>query len=84
MRFIAWIPSAIIFAAYFPKNKPWHYYPGYILIFAFGAVGMQVFLEQIGLWESIRWNTFLTFLLALVPHSIMTIYISSVRTRTLT
>ena len=78
---IAWIAPTIIFAAYFPKNKTWYYYPGYILVFAFGAVGTQMVLEQMGLWESIRWNPVLTFLLALVPHSIMSIYIYFARAR---
>ena len=71
---IAWIPPSIIFATYFPKNKPWYYIIGYILIFAAGAVVVQFFLEQIGLWQDVRWNLLLTGLLATTTHTVITVY----------
>jgi hypothetical protein len=72
---IAWIPPTIIFAAFFPKDKPWYYILGYILFFAAGAVVVQLLLEQIGLWQDVRWNPLLTGLLATATHTVITVYL---------
>ncbi|MDW7650154.1 MAG: DUF2165 family protein [Bacillota bacterium] len=74
---LAWVPPTIAFAVFFPHHKPWYYYPGYILIFITGAVAVQLGLEWFGMWQSIRWNPFLTALLASLPHSLMTIYLAA-------
>lgn len=79
---IAWIPPTIIFAAYFPKDRSWYKMIGYILLFAAGAVAIQLFVAQIGLWESIRWNILYTGLLATATHTVMTVYLVLTRTRT--
>lgn len=77
----AWIPPAIIFAAYFPKTRSWYSRTGYVLLFAAGAVVVQLFLAQIGLWQSIRWNLLYTGLLATATHTVMTGYLVLTRTR---
>jgi cytochrome c biogenesis protein CcdA len=78
---IAWIAPTIIFADYFPKDRPWYYIVGYILLFAAGAVVAQILLEQAGLWRSIRWNPLLTGLLATGTHTVITIALLTTRSR---
>ena len=78
---LAWIPPTIIFAAFFPKNKRWYHIIGYILLFAVGAVGTQFLLEQLGMWQSIRWSLLWTGLLATATHSILTIALLATKAR---
>ena len=78
---IAWIAPTIIFAAYFPTDRPWYYIIGYILLFAVGAVVAQILLEQVGMWRSIRWNPLLTGLLATGTHTVITIALLTTRAR---
>jgi hypothetical protein len=78
---LAWVAPTIIFAAYFPRDRSWLKISGYILLFALGAVVIQIFLEQIGLWQSIRWGLPQTALLATVAHVNITIYLLLAKTR---
>ncbi|MCR3922327.1 MAG: hypothetical protein NUK65_07425 [Firmicutes bacterium] len=78
---IAWIAPTIIFAAYFPAERPWYYIVGYIFLFAGGAVVAQLVLEQLGLWRSIRWNPLFTGLLATGTHSLITIVLLTTRAK---
>ncbi|EEG76346.1 hypothetical protein [Dethiobacter alkaliphilus] len=69
---LAWIPPTIIFAAYFPKYKRWYNVIGYVLLFAVGSMVVQYLLEQVGMWQSFRWNVLWTGLLATGTHTVLT------------
>lgn len=78
---IAWIAPTIIYAAYFPQDRRWYYIAGYVLLFALGAVVVQLILEALGMWRDIRWNPVLTGLLATASHVIITIVMLKTRAR---
>jgi hypothetical protein len=72
---LSWVPPSILFAAYFPWANTVLKKAAYILAFASGTAAVQQFLLMpLGMWKNIHWSTFYTFLLAVVTHSIMTVY----------
>ena len=71
---ISWIPPAILFANYYPAGKSWFYKAGYILFFAAGTALVQHGQRITGMWENIRWKDIYTFPLALLTHSVMSIF----------
>lgn len=72
---LIWIPPAILFAKYFYLAETLPRKGAYILVFALGSALGQYGLSLLGMFESLRWNVLDTFLLALVTHSIMTVYL---------
>ena len=72
---LSWFPPTILFAAFFPLANTTIKKAAYILAFASGTAIVQHFLlEPLGMWKNLHWNTFYSFLLAIVTHSIMTFY----------
>jgi hypothetical protein len=78
---VAWIAPTIIFAAYFPRDRTWLKIGGYILLYALGAVATYLFLQQLGLWENIRWNALRTGLLSLAAHLNISLYLLLAKTK---
>lgn len=72
---LIWIPPAIVFAKYFHLANTLLKKGAYILVFATGSALGQYALDLLGMFASVRWNPFDTFLLATVTHSIMTVYL---------
>lgn len=68
---LMWFPIAVIFAYFFPRMDTLLKKVVYIMVFAVGSSLGQFTLENLGLWESLRWNPLYTFLLAIVTHSIL-------------
>lgn len=72
---LSWIPPTIIFANFFPAAKGLIIKAVYILIFASGTGVIQLLQGLIGIWESLRWNFVRTFFMALVTHTIMSLFL---------
>ena len=72
---ISWIPPAILYAYYFPYGKRLSWKTGYILLFALGTTIAQYIQGLIGMWESKKWKPIYTFPLAILTHTIMTIFL---------
>jgi len=68
---ICWIPTANLFAYFFPYGKNLTWKTGYILMFGTGTTIAQYIQGIIGMWESKKWKTIYTFPLAIITHTIM-------------
>lgn len=72
---LAWIPTSIIFAYYYPYGKKLFWKTSYILLFAVGTTIVQYIHGLIGMWESKRWKPIYTFPLAIATHTIMAVFL---------
>jgi len=72
---ISWIPPSIIYAYYYPYGKKLSWKTGYILLFALGTTIFQYIQGLIGMWESKKWKPIYTFPLAIVTHTIMSMFL---------
>lgn len=72
---ISWIPPVIVFARFFQLADNIWKVAGYVLVFASGTAMVQYFQKLLGMWESVNWNPFYTFLLAMATHSLMAGYL---------
>lgn len=71
---ICWFFPTVIFGCYFPKSDSFIARAGLVLLFAAGSVVAQLVFEELGMWKSIHWNLFYTFLLAITTHTILSLY----------
>lgn len=71
---IAWFFPTVMFGNFFPKSDSWVVRGGWILLFALGSVVLQYVFDVLGMWRSIHWNLFYTFLLAVTTHTLLTFY----------
>ncbi len=71
-----WIPPVIVFTHYIRYySHSWYSLGFYIVIFALATTVVNLILKYYGYWVDLRWNPFLTFLLALTTHITMATYL---------
>lgn len=77
------LPLAIGFAHYYPlKNKDRLIKIDYVLLFAAITTFLQSLLAIFGMWKgAYGWNVAYTFILAVIMHTIMTVYFLSVEVK---
>ena len=65
---IAWFFPTVGFGHFYPKDADLLYRIGFISLFATFSVVFNYIFVKLGMWKSIQWNYFYTFLLASVAH----------------
>lgn len=72
---IAWFFPTVGFGYFYPKDGDLLYKIGFIAFFAAFSVVFNYIFIQLGMWESIHWNYFYTFILASAAHAFLSFYL---------
>ncbi len=72
---LSWIPAVIIYAYYFKTADTLIKKIALLALTGAGAVAAQYILTIAGMWESLNWNLFYTFLLAIFAHTLISTYL---------
>lgn len=72
---LSWIATSMLFANFFPYRKNILWKTAYIVFFAAGTTIFERTQKFIGMWENIRWRDAYTFPLAMLTHTLMSIFL---------